>query len=293
MIKSNKKFNVVYQVTNKINNKLYIGCHQTNEINDGYMGSGLIIKRALKKYGAENFKKIILENFDNAEQMFKKEKELVNEKFIKRKDTYNIAEGGGGGFGPYIPVKDKDGNILTVFNNDPRYLSGELISITCGRVIVKDKKGNIYNIEKTDPRYISGELTSIHCGKVVIKDKNDKRYTVDCTDPRLKSGELVGCAKGTTTVKDVNGNYCQIPIEELKKNKHKYFGYWTGKRHTKESKIKIGKVTSKAQKGKGNSQYGTCWIHNIELKESKRIKKEELQNWVNKGWLKGRKIYFK
>jgi len=43
-------------------------------------------------------------------------------------------------------------------------------------------------------------------------------------------------------------------------------------------------------KGKKNSQYGTCWIFNEELKENKKIKKEDLDKWINKGWVKGRKI---
>jgi len=99
---------------------------------------------------------------------------------------------------------------------------------------------------------------------------------------------------GCTVVKDIDGKFHAIPIDEFRKNKHKYFGTWTGKRHTEESKKKIGKANSKAQKGKGNSQYGTCWIHNLNLKESKKIKKSELHQWVTSSteWKKGRKIYF-
>jgi len=61
------------------------------------------------------------------------------------------------------------------------------------------------------------------------------------------------------------------------------------KKHTKESKDKIGKNSSIRQKGKLNSCYGTCWIYNLELKIIKRIKKEELNNWLNLGWIKGAK----
>jgi len=42
--------------------------------------------------------------------------------------------------------------------------------------------------------------------------------------------------------------------------------------------------------GKLNSQYGTCWIYNEKLKENKKIKKEELQEWIDNGWIKGRRI---
>ena len=48
-------------------------------------------------------------------------------------------------------------------------------------------------------------------------------------------------------------------------------------------------VMSLAQSGKGNSQYGTMWIYNLDLKESKKIPKG---NDIPDGWLKGRKIKF-
>lgn len=44
--------------------------------------------------------------------------------------------------------------------------------------------------------------------------------------------------------------------------------------------------------GEKNSQFGTCWIYNLELKENKKIIKSDLDIWISEGWVKGRKIIF-
>ena len=92
-----KKYYLIYQITNNINGKIYIGQHQTYDINDGYMGSGVHLQRSIQKYGIENFSKTILFQCSSLEEMNQKEAELVNEEFVKRDDTYNVIVGGSNG----------------------------------------------------------------------------------------------------------------------------------------------------------------------------------------------------
>jgi hypothetical protein len=70
----------------------------TQNLNDEYMGSGKVIKRAIEKYGTDNFRKDILEFFEDAETMYAREKEVVTSEFLLREDVYNLRRGGDGGF---------------------------------------------------------------------------------------------------------------------------------------------------------------------------------------------------
>jgi hypothetical protein len=87
-------FYIIYETKNLINNKLYHGCHKTNNLDDGYLGSGKLIKRAIEKYGKENFQREILCFCNNLEDMIEKEKLFINEEWVNRKDTYNLQTGG-------------------------------------------------------------------------------------------------------------------------------------------------------------------------------------------------------
>lgn len=100
---------IVYKTTCISNDKIYIGVHGTTDPNvfDGYIGNGININRessirihstpfsnAVLKYGFSNFKREIISIFDNENDAYKLEAQLVDESFIKRTDTYNIIVGG-------------------------------------------------------------------------------------------------------------------------------------------------------------------------------------------------------
>jgi len=95
-----KHIYIVYKTTNLVNGKFYIGKHKQKFhfpiLFDGYFGSGVGINRAIKKYGKENFIRETLHVFYTPEKAYQKEKELVDENFINRTDTYNVI---GGGYG--------------------------------------------------------------------------------------------------------------------------------------------------------------------------------------------------
>jgi len=86
---------VIYKTTNLINGKYYIGMDTKN--NPEYLGSGQIFKKALLKYGRENFKKEIIQHCESFNELKDAEKRIINESICKDPMSYNLAEGGFGG----------------------------------------------------------------------------------------------------------------------------------------------------------------------------------------------------
>lgn len=213
----------IYKTTNIVNGKIYIGKHQTKDLNDGYLGSGKILRSAIEKYGRIKFQKEILYTFNNEEEMNTKEQELVTEEFLARPDVYNLCPGGQGGFG-YINANK--------LNGSPE-----------GRL-----KGGQNSWKKNG---------------------NPSRYLI--ANKELYAASV---AKMHETRKRIYGRSILQPMfDKSQTNETK------SKRRQTFLKIKHGQ-------GKNNSQFGTCWITN--KIENKKIKKEDLEFWINRGYIKGR-----
>ena len=54
-------YGYVYKITNKANDKIYVGQHKSDHFDERYFGGGAIIASAVNKYGKENFDREILE----------------------------------------------------------------------------------------------------------------------------------------------------------------------------------------------------------------------------------------
>ena len=106
---SKKKYNYLYKVTHLKSDRIYIGIHSTDDIDDGYFGCGIFhkngewkklnrgkyygthhIRNAFVKYGKNAFKREIIKYFDSREAALKEEKEIVNEEFINDKKISKI-----------------------------------------------------------------------------------------------------------------------------------------------------------------------------------------------------------
>lgn len=86
----------MYKTTNTVNGKIYVG--QDTHNNPKYLGSGLLIGRAIEKYGKDKFVKEILETCDSQSDLDRQEIFWIRELDAVNPDVgYNISAGGQGG----------------------------------------------------------------------------------------------------------------------------------------------------------------------------------------------------
>lgn len=86
---------IIYVTVNLIDGKKYIGQHKCRRETDSYLGSGKILKRAIEKYGRENFKRYTLYKAETEEELDEKEIAFISAFRATEKDNYyNVAEGG-------------------------------------------------------------------------------------------------------------------------------------------------------------------------------------------------------
>jgi group I intron endonuclease len=87
---------IIYKTTNLINGKIYIGQDSNND--PDYLGSGIALKRAIRKYGKINFNKETLDFCNNKDELNEREIYWINEfKSTDKKIGYNISKGGSEG----------------------------------------------------------------------------------------------------------------------------------------------------------------------------------------------------
>lgn len=172
---------IVYKTTNLINNKIYIGVHRTDiDRADPYIGCGIysdkcikkkyLFHKAVAKYGYKNFKRETLFEYPDTEegklQAYKKEAELVNREFLKRKDVYNSCLGGkvpSSVWERSVVQYDLQGNFIKVWNS-----ISEATEIAPSQSISECCINKTYS-KNWQWRYYDGNTDNIEPAKLVTK----------------------------------------------------------------------------------------------------------------------------
>ena len=185
MARKEKKYHFIYKTTNLLSGKYYIGMHSTDNLNDGYMGSGKRLRYSINKHGVENHKKEVLEFFEDRKKLAIREREIITLNEIAKEECLNLCVGGQGGF-----------------INEEGYKKG-----------AKKMSEIISERKKTDIEFY----------------KRWQKAVSNALKKRHKEGKIK-------------------------------YDTFTGKKHSQETKNKIGKLNKINQQCKKNSQFGTCWI---------------------------------
>lgn len=261
-------YGYIYITTNLINGKKYIGQHKCSKFDfTTYKGSGKILQQAFNKYGKENFECQLLEEKNNVPTICETQEELnESEKYyikyynaVSSKQFYNILLGGQGGDTFSIQSDIKKIEIITKRNVKPNQ----------GKKIINNGKVELF-----------------------VKKENLEEY--------LKNNWKLGRLNFSEEHKQKIGRKGRKVSEETKKKisqKHK------GKLLSEEHKEKIRQSELNKQKNisvegrKNISEAAKKMCRNtILIKKDgivKRIKKEELNIWLELGWEKGRYSYGK
>lgn len=135
-------YGYIYETTNLINGKKYIGQHKAKFFEPNkYIGSGILLVKAIEKYGKENFSCKLLEECNSREELNIAEKKWI-EKYSASEDRenfYNVARGGEGhtcdpwnkgkhqqlhpnskaalDYGRHLPSSDKQREVLSKYRN--------------------------------------------------------------------------------------------------------------------------------------------------------------------------------
>jgi len=113
-----EKYFIIYKTENCLNGRFYIGAHETVNMDDGYLGSGRRLKAEIRKYGRENFKRVVLEVLSSRNDMLRREAEIVTEELRKDPLCLNLKNGGEGG---WQYVNQVGANIRDDFARDDVY----------------------------------------------------------------------------------------------------------------------------------------------------------------------------
>lgn len=245
-----KQFNYIYKITNITNGKIYIGKHSTNNLNDGYMGSGRILKKAINKYGLENFTKEYLVFCDKEDKLNWFERFYIKKYGSTNADIgYNLTPGGDG-----FSVGNIPWNTGKHHSEETRKKISE---IQIGRIPCN--KGKTYSEE------YKSKLSDSHKGKHPSEETRKKMSLSQKGSKKQKLSEetkkkISEAKKGKTTW--MKGKHhseeTKIKISESKKGRQSGF---KGKHLSEESRRKISEANKgKTYKNKGKSKTKLKWL---------------------------------
>ena len=298
------KYHYLYKITNIITQEYYYGVHSTNDLNDGYFGSGSQLKHNIQIYGRPNFSKEILEFFPDRKSLMLCESKIVNKQLLKDKKCLNVILGGGelkGSIGKKCII-DSYGNYKMVDKNN-----NENCNFFVGRICI-NKNGKMKYIKPYELSiyeqngwtkgtiYNSPGKGKIWVRKLINGEKIVKQILPDELQQYLDEGWEKGFKNNRIFV-NKNHKCKQIPLEELQQYLDEGWEKGSGEKTInnlvaicKEEIIKYIEpsfIQQYLDEGWVKRTWrNTIWVNN--KIDNKRINKKNLQQYLDEGWVKGK-----
>ena len=190
-----KKIHYIYKIT-RTDGAFYIGRHSTNKLEDGYFGSGVYLKRSIKKHGKAAHSIQILEFLTSSESVKAREKELVSPDLLKNPLCMNMAiDGEGGGRTGLVPVKK--GNLVKMVLKEEFYSNRHMYTaVNQGMVPVIDCNGDRRLVRRQE--FLSNpDLNHVCSGMVLVQGAESGQWV---TKEEFQTGKYVGINKGRISV---------------------------------------------------------------------------------------------
>jgi hypothetical protein len=319
---------------NKVNGKEYVGFHKINDIDDlrcersdngsifedGYLGSGKLMKRALEKYGPMNMWQeliLITESKDEAEKL---EREIVCKEWVECEDNYNLSIGG---------------NVTVLFSDKNGFYGKKHTKETIDKIqkarnetyknapfswsksyLVEDESVVFYNKKEIREYFqidgwfevnklvYEGKIRYIseHLQKSAILRFIKRRDFIEDTEARLRAKEKMAelarerfsgiqktpesnVKRGRSIKRWIKSNpeKHKSRMEKINKNPEKIEKTAAKHRGMKRSD-ETRKNISESLKGKPANNKGKMWIHNIVTNEKRYVEKV---SEIPTGWKSG------
>ena len=268
-------YGFIYITTNLINGKRYLGQRKFSKGWKAYLGSGRLIKKAIKKYGKKNFHKNIICICNSQKELNEVERELtIFFDVVESDDWYNLALGGGGTSGYHISEETRQkmrnsrpdvrgeknpnyGNHKLAGKNNPNY----------GKPMSEEQRKKISEKQRGEKHHMYGKHHSEET-KRKIGEKNKGR-----THSEEVKKKISIMAKERLSNPENHPMYGKSPSDETKKKiSAARIGVMSGEKHplygksrTDEEKEKISKSRIGKYSGVNSGNYSSVYC--IELDE--------------------------
>lgn len=123
-----RKFHYIYKTICKTTGRFYVGMHSTDELDDGYLGSGVFLWKSIKKYGKDDHVKEIVELSPDRKSLRIREEKIIDEQFLKDPLCMNLKNGGG--HGPWLDPATRNARISVALKGKKQSIEAVLARST-------------------------------------------------------------------------------------------------------------------------------------------------------------------